>query len=214
MTLTWDLFIHAALMPYHICVVAIFALIFAETIGMYIGYRPSLFMRGLMPKWMQETPVFQVNFSGFIILIFFLINFSFVGYFFQLSAYAVRKEFISSGIMIPAIVMAWFFTLFMIHCMDQVLLSRQKSAHVRLIGRLATIVSGHARPGFSAQASVRDYAGALHYIQVEPEYGELELQAQVILIEYVDTHYIAKKITPQSDDDYERDLFSFKDYEK
>lgn len=214
MTLTWDLLIHAALMPYHICVVMIFVLIIVETIGMYVGYRPSLFMRGLMPKWMHEPPLFQVKFSRFIILIFFLINFSFAGYFFQLSTYAFRKEFLNSGIMIPAVLMAWFFTLFMIHCMDQVLLSRQKTVHVRLIGRLATIISGHARPGFSARACVRDYAGALHYVQVEPEYGELELQAQVILVEYIDTHYIAKKLTPQSDDDYEMGSIAFKDYEK
>ena len=213
MTLTWELFVHTALMPYHISVIMIFALIIAETIGMYIGYRPSLFMRRLIPKGLHEIPLLQVKFSRFIILIFFLINFSFAGYFFQLSAYAVRKEFLNAGIMVPAIFVAWFFTLFMIHCMDQVLLPRQQSVHVRLIGRLATIVSGHARPGFSAQASVRDYAGKLHYIQVEPEFGELELQTQVILIEYVDTHYIAKRLTPQYNDEYELKNFLLKDRE-
>ena len=35
---------------------------------------------------------------------------------------------------------------------------------------------------FSAQARVRDEFGQLHYVQVEPEYGELELYSQVILI--------------------------------
>ncbi|KAF7277598.1 hypothetical protein GWI33_003282 [Rhynchophorus ferrugineus] len=94
--------------------------------------------------------------------------------------------------------MAWFYTLFMIHCLDQVIKPSQSSKHIHLVGRFATIVSGHARPGFSAQATVRDHTGHLHYVQVEPEYGELELQAQVILVGYNDFHYIAKKITAQS----------------
>ena len=203
MTLTWELFSHSALMPYHICVLTIFILIIAETIGMYVGYRPSLFMRRMMPSWAQDAPVFKVKFSRFIIVIFLLINFSFAGYFLQLTAYALSKGFLNSSVVIIAgIIFAWFVTLFMIHCLDQVLLPRHQAVHVRLIGRLATIVSGHARPGFSAQASVRDYAGRLHYVQVEPEYGELELQTQVILVEYVDTHYIAKRLTPQFNDNY------------
>lgn len=201
MTITWDLFLHPALMPYHFSVMSIFILIFAETLGMYIGYRPSNLIRKIFPKWMRDSPSFKVKFSRFIILIFFLINFSFAGYFLQLSAYALRHDFIQPWIIIPALFIAWFFTLFMIHCLDQVILPRQVPVHVRLVGRLATIVSGHARPGFSAQASVRDYAGRLHYVQVEPEYGELELQTQVILVDYVDNHYIAKKITPQSNED-------------
>ncbi len=52
---------------------------------------------------------------------------------------------------------------------------------VDLLGRLATISSGNARPGFSAQARVRDEFGQLHYVQVEPEFGELEFQAQIIV---------------------------------
>lgn len=77
----------------------------------------------------------------------------------------------------------------------------QPSRHIHLVGRFATIVSGHARPGFSAQATVRDHMGRLHYVQVEPEYGELELQTQVILVGYSEFHYVAKKITAQSSED-------------
>ncbi len=59
---------------------------------------------------------------------------------------------------------------------------------VNLLGRLATISSGNARPGFSTQARVRDEYGQLHYVQVEPEFGELEFQSQIILIR--EKHYI------------------------
>lgn len=198
MTISWDVFLNSALMPYHFSVLSIFLLIFAETLGMYVGYRPSQMVRYIFTQWVGQSQWLTVKFSRFIIVIFFLINFSFAGYLFQLSCYAFNHTFFQSWIILPALLLAWFFTLFMIHCLDQVMLPKHQSVHVRLVGRLATIVSGHARPGFSAQASVRDYAGRLHYVQVEPEYGELELQTQVILVDYIENHYIAKKITPQS----------------
>lgn len=202
MTMTWELFFDQALLPFHFCVVAIFVLIIAETIGNYIGHRPSNIIRDLIPKWIRESPLLQVQISRFIILLFFLINLSYAGYFFQLSFYALYQSFISPSLVIfPAFIMAWFFSLFMIHCLDQVIKPSQPSRHIHLVGRFATIVSGHARPGFSAQATVRDHMGRLHYVQVEPEYGELELQTQVILVGYSEFHYVAKKITAQSSED-------------
>ena len=82
----------------------------------------------------------------------------------------------------------------MIHCLDQVIPSKYQRPNVNLLGRLATISSGSARPGFSAQARVRDEFGQLHYVQVEPEFGELEFQSQIILIRLKRSHYVAKKI--------------------
>jgi hypothetical protein len=82
----------------------------------------------------------------------------------------------------------------MIHCLDQVIPPKYKKNDVNLLGRLATISSGNARPGFSAQARVRDEYGQLHYVQVEPEFGELEFQSQIILIRLRKSHYVAKKI--------------------
>lgn len=81
----------------------------------------------------------------------------------------------------------------MIHCLDQVIKPKLTHTNYNLLGRLATISSGSARPGFSAQARVRDEFGQLHYVQVEPEYGELELYSQVILIKVHKSHYVAKK---------------------
>ena len=97
-------------------------------------------------------------------------------------------------VLIPALLMAWFFTLFMMHCLDQVIKPTQSNQQVILLGRFATIVSGTARPGSSAQAKVRDQFGRLHYVQVEPEFGELILQSKVILVDYRESQYIAKAI--------------------
>lgn len=83
----------------------------------------------------------------------------------------------------------------MIHCLDQVIKPQTKRQHVVLIGRLATISSGNARPGFPAQARVRDEFGQLHYIQVEPEFGELELRTEILIIKQNKSHYIAKAIS-------------------
>ena len=83
----------------------------------------------------------------------------------------------------------------MIHCLDQVIKPKYSVRQVDLLGRLATISSGNARPGFSAQARVRDEFGQLHYVQVEPEFGELEFQAQIIIVRKKRSHYLAKKIS-------------------
>lgn len=195
MTITTALFFHSALLPFHMSVLAIFILIIAETIGIYIGHRPSQLIRQMVPMWLRDAPLLQVQISRFIILLFFLINFSFAGYLLQLSAFALLDDFVHTGfVLIPALLMAWFFTLFMMHCLDQVIKPVQSSHQVNLLGRFATIISGTARPGSSAQAKVRDQFGRLHYVQVEPEFGEFSLQSKVLLVDYRESHYIAQAI--------------------
>lgn len=185
------------LMPFHICVVALFLLSMAETAGYYIGVRPSTFLKKISPHWLVESPLVQVKFSKVLIFVFLLINFSFAGYFLQLVMFTTREHFVAwYYVILPALVMAIFFTVFMIHCLDQVIKPKVVTNNkVNLLGRLATVSSGNARPGFSAQARVRDEYGQLHYVQVEPEFGELEFQSQIILIRFRKSHYIAKKIS-------------------
>jgi len=82
------------------------------------------------------------------------------------------------------LVISSFFTVFMIHCLDQVIKTKITTNQVDLLRRLATVSIGNARTGFSAQGRVRDEKGQLHYVQVEPEFGELEFQSQIILIRF------------------------------
>lgn len=188
-------FLESNLMPFHFCVVALIMLSMAETLGYYIGLRPSTFFKRVAPTWLTHSPLVQVKFSKVLIFVFLLINFSFAGYFLQLISYASQNQFMAwYYVIIPALVIAIFFTVFMIHCLDQVIKPKFKSTQSNLLGRLATVSSGNARPGFSAQARVRDEFGQLHYVQVEPEFGELEFQTQILLIRYKKSHYIAKKI--------------------
>lgn len=184
------------LMPFHLSVLALILLSMAETFGYYLGIRPSTFLKKVSPDWLIESPLLQVKFSKVLIFVFLLLNFSFAGYFLQLSIFASKQEFAPwYYVILPALVIAIFFTVFMIHCLDQVIKPKITTNQVDLLGRLATVSSGNARPGFSAQARVRDENGQLHYVQVEPEFGELEFQSQIILIRFRKSHYIAKKIS-------------------
>ncbi len=192
----WDFFSSPYLMPFHLCVVALIVLSMVETIGIYVGIRPSSLLEKIIPKQLNESPLLNVKFSKILILVFLLINFSFAGYFLQLSFFASQHFFVSPYyMMLPASIMAIFFTVFMIHCLDQVIKPSLEQHTSNLVGRLATISSGNARPGFSAQARVRDQLGQLYYVNVEPEFGELELQSQVLLIQLKKNHYVAKKIS-------------------
>ena len=184
------------LMPFHLSVLALILLSMAETFGYYIGLRPSTFLKKISPDWLIESPLLQVKFSKVLIFVFLLLNFSFAGYFLQLSIFASKQVFAAwYYVVLPALVIAIFFTVFMIHCLDQVIKPKVALNQVDLLGRLATVSSGNARPGFSAQARGRDENGQLHYIQVEPEFGELKFQSQIILIRFRKSHYIAKKIS-------------------
>lgn len=183
------------LMLFHLCVLAIFVIAMVGFVDYYLKLNPARYFRQIYPQKIRNSPLFHVKFSRTLIVVFFLINFSFAGYFLQLCVYSQEQQFLATYyILIPALILAIFFTIFMIHCLDQVIRPTQHLPNRNLLGRLATISSGNARPGFSAQARVRDENGQLHYVQVEPEFGELEFQSQVILIRQRKSHYVAKKI--------------------
>ncbi|OTG82590.1 hypothetical protein B9T33_03840 [Acinetobacter sp. ANC 5054] len=183
------------LIPFHLSLLAVLLLGMVETIGYYINISPSQLLKKIAPQRLEELPLLNVKFSKTLILFFLLMNFSFAGYVLEFCIHAQENRFIPAYyLMLPALIIAIFFTVFMIHCLDQVVPPKYKKETVNLLGRLATISSGNARPGFSAQARVRDEYGQLHYVQVEPEFGELEFQSKIILIRQKKSLYIGKKI--------------------
>ena len=192
----YELLHHPDLMLFHFSLLILVILSMVETLGYFFKSRPSHFLKRLSPQKLTESPLLDVKFSKVLIVVFLLLNFSVAGYFLQFCIYAKEQAFTSAYYLIlPALIIAIFFTVFMIHCLDQVIKPRPDKKQTNLLGRLATISSGNARPGFSAQARVRDEYGQLHYVQVEPEFGELEFQSQIILIRLKKSHYIAKKIS-------------------
>lgn len=198
------------LMPFHASVMALVILSLVETVGFYLGGRPFASLKHLFPH-ITKTPLLDIKFSKILIVVFFLINFSFAGYFLQLFFFAYQNHFAPVVyLLLPALVIALFFTVFMIHCLDQVIRPKFESKQKNLIGRLATICNGNARPESTAQARVRDEYGQLHYVQVRSEFGELELNSQIILIRRRESYYIAKKIV-ESNHLFDDDMFSHHD---
>lgn len=191
----YDFLTNVDLFPFHLSLMVLFVVTMAETIGSYFNQRPSRLLAKIFPTKIFNSPFIQVNFSKSLIVIFLLLNFSIVGYFIQLFIFAKHQTFAPFYLIIPpTLVITVFFTVFMIHCLDQVIKPKTYKTDSNLVGRLATISSGNARPGFSAQARVRDDFGQLHYVQVEPEFGELEFQTQIIIVRQKKSHYIAKEI--------------------
>ena len=69
-----------------------------------------------------------------------------------------------------------------------------------LIGRIATIVTGHARKGFPAQAKLRDEFRTTHYVMVEPDEEGIELRQgeEIALMARRGVVYVAKRVaSPQ-----------------
>jgi len=67
-----------------------------------------------------------------------------------------------------------------------------------LIGRIATIVTGHARKGFPAQAKLRDEFRTTHYLMVEPDEDGVELRQgeEVALMARRGAVYVARRVAP------------------
>jgi len=69
-----DFFFNYYLMPFHLSVVALILLSVVETIGMYIGLRPSQLLKKIAPDWLTNSPILNVKFSKALIFVFLLIN--------------------------------------------------------------------------------------------------------------------------------------------
>lgn len=92
-------------------------------------------------------------------------------------------------------IIATFFTIFMVHCLNQVITPRYRYKAPNLVGRLATISNGQASSTRHAEARVRDEYGKLHYIQVFADFGTIPIRSQIIIVKASRQFYIAKKIS-------------------
>ncbi|SDB85253.1 OB-fold-containig protein [Acinetobacter boissieri] len=183
------------LLPFHLCVVGLITMSAIETIGFYFGKHPFYFLKSITP-----TPLWQsfssVKFSKLLILLFFLLNFSFAGYFVQFAYFSYQKSFSTMLYVLPlTTIIATFFTIFMVHCLNQVITPRYRYKAPNLVGRLATISNGQASSTRHAEARVRDEYGKLHYIQVFADFGTIPIRSQIIIVKASRQFYIAKKIS-------------------
>ena len=125
-------FLDYNLMPFHLSLLAIILFGVVKTIGFYFGLRPSKFLQKISPYDFQQMDLLNVKFSKTLIVFFFLMNFSFAGYVLQFLIYSQEFKFLPAYyLIIPALIIATFFTIFMIHCLDQVIPPKYKKNKIR-----------------------------------------------------------------------------------
>lgn len=186
-----------AFMPFFCLLALAVGLIVLESFGQWIGLYPTRRLLKLFPCWLNPLACSTSSLSRFWLMLIFVISVAIIGIGLQLMSFAVRGELAAvSYTLLIATLVGWLLALLLYHSLNQIILPYQLNPDSHLIGRLGTIVSGHAKPGATAQAVVRDGKGRLHYVMIEAEFGELELQSRVILVAQRDGTYIAKKITP------------------
>ena len=66
-----EFFLNYYLIPFHMSVVALILLSLAETIGIFLGYRPSHFLQRMTSDWLLNSPLLDVKFSKYLIVVFF-----------------------------------------------------------------------------------------------------------------------------------------------
>ena len=160
-------------------------------LGWLTSRLPQFVHRGAAKNKIHELPIFTL-------IILFLLSIGVLGYGLQLMWFAIYQQFASVWLLLfPVILLSMLFTVFLSHWLSQLAYQQPLTTidgAPNLLGRIATICSGNARPGNSSHARVRDELGQLHYIEVEPEFGELTINTDVILVSKQQHVYLAKAL--------------------
>lgn len=196
--MTGSMFFSAPFLLFTLALMATLVLALGETLGTSLKFSPSAWIEARLPRVvlliLHRLQVKQ--FPVFILTILFLLSSGVFGYLLQFIYYALTDAFASLWfIMLPVLFISLLFSVLLGHWLSQLMYSDRSIPIIGqpdLLGRIATICRGDAKPGFSAQARIRDQQGHLHYVEVEPEFGELELHSEVILVSKHDHLYTAK----------------------
>ena len=65
-----EFFLNYYLMPFHMSMVALLVLGIAESIGIFLGARPSSFLKRITPDWLLNSPLLDVKFSKYLVIVF------------------------------------------------------------------------------------------------------------------------------------------------
>lgn len=198
--MTSSIFFSAPFLLFTLAFISTLILALTETLGTSLKFSPSAWVEARLPRFVVYIlkRLHANQFPIFILTILFLLSTGVFGYLLQFICYAITDAFASLWmIIIPVLLISLLFTVFLGHWLSQLMYSDRTMPVIgqpELLGRIATICRGDARPGFSAQARVRDQQGHLHYVEVEPEFGELELNSEIILVSKQKHLYMAKTL--------------------
>lgn len=199
------LFFSSSFVLFTIILMLVLTLAIIESLHLYFKLSPAQRLQQLFPEQQQKLLYFMgiKDLSFFSVLLVWLINFAIAGYFLQVVCFYYLHHFVNAmWLVFPAFCLASFLTQPIVHWFNQLLPntpSKETQTELCLLGRVATIYNGTARPGISAQARVRDELGQLHYVQVEPEFGELTVNSDVILFGKNESIYLAKLLPEEQE---------------
>ena len=184
-----------AFLPFSALLMLVILLVCMESFHLYFRISPAQLIHRLSPTTRQHLlqRLDAVSLPFFDIALLWLSSMAISGVLLQLlCCYALEHTVFSLYLLIPACIIAIFATRWLSHWLTQVQTATISNLEPLLLGRLATISSGNARPGLSATAQLRDQFGNIHYVAVEPEFGELAVDDEVILFAKKEQVYLAK----------------------
>lgn len=190
----------APFLLFSLVLISMLLLAVTETLGTSFAMSPSRWIQARLPRFLTLilARLHANQFPIFILAILFLLSTGVLGYLLQFGYFALAGQFGSVWLLLlPVMILAALFTSFLSHWLSQLMYSDRTAplgSQSNLLGRVATLCRGDARPGFSSQARVRDQYGHLHYVEVEPEFGELEMHSEVILVARHKHLYLAKTL--------------------
>lgn len=191
------LWLSMAFLPYLLILLAAILLACMETLHLYIRTSPAQYIHHRILPALQQRILASMgahHLSFFDVLLLWLSNLALSGLLLQTTfLYSLQHVVSPFWLFAPAILLSNLATAVLCHWLSQ-LQPRPMPAEVetQLLGRLATICKGTAKPGSCAQAYVRDQYGQGHEIWVEPEFGEFKEKQQVILFDKRETIYLAR----------------------
>jgi membrane protein implicated in regulation of membrane protease activity len=188
-------------LPFVVALLIVAMLGLIEVLGMLTGFSAS----GMLDEWFDPSASDAADVAGYstaldrflgwlhfgkvpalILIATFLLVFGVVGLSVQMLVHAVSTFTVPAWLlaplaMFPAVAGTRMFGGFFARALPRD--ETQSISQDELVGRVATIVLGEARPGSAAQAKVRDRFGRQHYVLVEPDEAEAVFaQGSIVLL--------------------------------
>jgi hypothetical protein len=176
------LFTAAETLPFGVAACIMIGLAIIEGLGVFIAMSPSQLLDNLIPEppdgidgalgWLHVGKV-----PLLVLLILFLVGFSFSGYAAQAFANGLLGIYLPAWIAsIPAVLIGFSTVRAMGGLLAYIIPKDETTAvsNTTLIGRAGIVITGTARKGIAAEVRVRDQHGNAHYLLVEPDLPEEE----------------------------------------
>lgn len=182
-----DFLTAAGNLPFVVALLIVLMLGLIEVLGMLTGFSAS----GVLDEWLDPSASDAADVAGYstaldrflgwlhfgnvpalILVATFLLVFGVVGLSAQMLVHAVMGFTVPAWLLAPAAIIPAVGGTRMFGSFFARALPRDETQSIsqeELVGRVATIVLGEAKPGSAAQAKVRDRFGRQHYVLVEPD---------------------------------------------